>query len=102
VSEYDIARLAKHFGLPVSVARERFTYTYRGPDGEEEQVLRHKKDHVYKSTCRFFDQDQRRCTVYPVRPNVCRRYPYGNVCGYYSFLKFERQQQNDEEFIPSA
>ena len=101
VSEYDIARLAKHFGLPVEVARERFTYAYRGEDGEE-RILRHKKDHVYKSICRFFDQKERRCSVYAVRPNVCRKYPYGNACGYYSFIKFERQQQDDEEFIPSA
>ncbi len=36
------------------------------------------------------------------RPNVCRKYPYGNSRGYYSFLKFEREHQADEEFIPSA
>ncbi len=101
VSAFDIARLAKHFGLSVSVARERFTYAYHGENGEE-RILRHKKDHIFKSTCRFFDQEQRRCTVYSVRPNVCRKYPYGNSCGYYSFLKFEREQQSDEEFIPSA
>jgi Fe-S-cluster containining protein len=101
VTEYDIARLAKHFGLSVDVARERFTYAYKGEDGVE-RILRHKKDHIFKSTCRFFDQDARRCTVYPVRPGVCRKYPYVNFCGYYSFLKFEREQQGDEEFIPSA
>jgi hypothetical protein len=33
---------------------------------------------------------------------VCRKYPYGNKCGYYDFLKFEREHQDDEEFIPSA
>jgi len=63
---------------------------------------RHQRDHIYKSICRFFDTDERRCTVYEARPNVCRRYPYGNVCGYYNFLKFEREHQGDEEFIPSA
>lgn len=101
VSEYDIARLAKHFGVSIDVARRRFTYTYRGKDGAE-QILRHKKDHIFKSTCRFFDQEARRCTVYSARPNVCRQYPYGNTCGYFSFLKFERNQQDDEDFIPSA
>lgn len=101
VSDHDIARLARHFGLPLKVARERFTYTYRSEHGEE-RILRHKKDHIFKSTCRFFDQDERRCTVYAARPNVCRKYPYANTCGYYSFLKFERMQQDDEEFIPSA
>jgi Fe-S-cluster containining protein len=52
--------------------------------------------------CRFFDRDERRCTVYDARPNVCRRYPYGKTCGYYNFLKFEREHQGDDEFIPSA
>jgi Fe-S-cluster containining protein len=40
--------------------------------------------------------------VYEARPNVCRRYPYGKTCGYYTFLKFEREHQGDDEFIPSA
>ena len=101
VSGFDIQRLARHFGLTEAEAKERFTYRYRSPDGDE-QVLRHQKDHIYASVCRFFDRDARRCTVYEVRPNVCRRYPYGKACGYYTFLKFEREHQGDDEFIPSA
>ncbi len=101
VSEFDIARLAKHFALDVDTARERFTWRYKTKD-HDERVLRHKKDHVFKSTCRFFDQDERRCTIYAARPNVCRRYPTGTTCGYYDFLLFEREQQGDDEFIPSA
>lgn len=101
VSDFDIERLARHFSLSAAEAKERFTYTYHGTDGDE-QVLRHHKDHIYKSVCRFFDRDARSCTVYDARPNVCRRYPYGNSCGYYNFLKFEREHQGDDEFIPSA
>jgi uncharacterized protein len=101
VSDYDIARLAKHFGISERDARERFTYRYQTKDADE-QILRHQKDHVYKTVCRFFDTEARRCTVYEARPNVCRRYPYGNQCGYYDFLKFERAHQGDDEFIPSA
>jgi len=101
VSEHDIARLARHFGLPVATARRRFTYRYRTKHVDE-QLLRHQRDHIYKSVCRFFDTEQRRCTVYLARPNVCRRYPYGEVCGYYDFLAFERGHQADDEFIPSA
>jgi hypothetical protein len=33
---------------------------------------------------------------------VCREYPNGNTCGYYSFIKFERKHQDDKDFIPSA
>lgn len=101
VSDFDIKRLARHFGISAAEARQRFTYHYKTKEADE-QLLRHQRDDVYKSICRFFDKEERRCTVYEARPNVCRRYPYGNVCGYYSFLKFERAHQDDDEFIPSA
>lgn len=101
VTAFDIERLAKHFTLPVPVARERFTWRYRTKDVDE-RILRHHKDHVYKSVCRFFDREQRRCTVYEARPGVCRKYPEFSRCGYYEFLKFERVQQGDDTFIPSA
>ncbi|MCX7057664.1 MAG: YkgJ family cysteine cluster protein [Pseudomonadota bacterium] len=101
VSDFDIARLAKHFGLSADAAREKFTFHHKTKDADE-WVLRHRKDTVYKSICRFFDQDERRCTIYAARPNVCRRYPSGTTCGYYDFLLFEREQQGDDDFIPSA
>lgn len=101
VSAHDIARLARHHGLSVARARERFTYRYRTA-AEDERVLRHHKDHVFRSVCRFLDRGTRRCTVYEARPRVCRGYPHARRCGYYDFLKFEREQQGDDEFIPSA
>jgi Fe-S-cluster containining protein len=101
VSDFDIERLAKHFDLPVGKAREKFSYRYKTKDTDE-QILRHKQDPVYNTICRFFDLKERRCTVYEARPNVCRKYPYGNKCGYYDFLKFEREHQDDETYIPSA
>jgi hypothetical protein len=101
VSDFDIARLGRHFGIPAATARHRFTYPDRR-DGHDERLLRHHRDHIYKSVCQFFDREQRRCTVYAARPNVCRRYPSGTRCGYYDFLAFEREQQGDDDFIPSA
>ncbi len=101
VKDKDIERLAKHFGVSVSVAKKRYTYRYKTKDADE-QILRHHKDHVYKTICRFFDRDERKCTIYAARPAVCRVYPYGNKCGYYDFLKFEREHQDDPEFVPSA
>lgn len=101
VSEFDIERLARHFGIGKEIARKRFTYRYSA-EGVEEQVLRHRKDHIFTSTCRFFDKEKRRCTVYEARPSVCRVYPDAPHCGYYQFLAFEREQQGDPEFIPSA
>jgi Fe-S-cluster containining protein len=101
VTDKDIARLAAHFEISKTAARKKFTYHYKTKEADE-WILRHRKDHVYKSMCQFFDQQERRCTVYEARPAVCRKYPYGNQCGYYSFLKFERAHQDDPEFIPSA
>ena len=103
VSDYDIHRLAQHFGISDREARERFTYHYEyKAEDISEQILRHHKDKVYKSICRFFDRDARQCTVYPARPNVCRKYPYGNTCGYYNFLRFERTFHDDPDFVPTA
>lgn len=101
VTEHDIRRLAEHFGISPRAARKRFTYAYKTKDIDE-QILRHQKDGIYKSVCRLFDRETRRCTVYAARPNVCRKYPYGNTCGYYSFLKFERTFHGEEDFIPTA
>ena len=100
VSEYDIARLARHFTISPNEARRRFTYRYRTKETDE-QILRHQKDHIYKSICRFFDTDKRCCTIYAARPATCRSYP-GNRCGYYDFLSFERAAQEDKEFISTT
>ena len=47
----------------------------------------------------FFDTKERRCTVYEARPSTCRSYPYAKSCGYWEFLKFERDLQDDEKFV---
>ncbi|MBX3591437.1 MAG: YkgJ family cysteine cluster protein [Burkholderiaceae bacterium] len=101
VRDKDLARLARHFGLSPEEAEKRFTRRYRDEE-DDERILRHRKDEIYGSICRFFDTDARRCTVYEARPAVCRQYPNGRKCGYYDFLRFERKHQDDPDFIPSA
>lgn len=95
VTRRDVERLAQRFGLEREVAEQRFTKVVDGT-----RSLRHRRDEVYKYACRFLDPETRRCTVYEHRPEVCRQYPHGKVCGYYQFLKFERDQQGDAEFVP--
>jgi len=95
VTDHDLARLARHHGISLRDARRRFTKLDSG-----KRVLRHRRDHVFRSTCLFFDQEKRRCTVYEARPFVCRRYPSTPKCGYFEFLVFEREQQGDDEFVP--
>lgn len=101
VSDHDIRRLARHAGISETAARTRFTYRYKSGDVDE-QLLRHRKDTIYKSVCRLFDRETRKCTVYAARPHVCRKYPYGNTCGYYEFLKFERAHHGDDGYIPTV
>ncbi len=101
VLDKDLKRLARHFDLDLETAARRFTRIYR-ESGIAERILRHQKDDIYGSICRFFDTTARRCTIYSARPSVCRDYPDGRTCGYYNFLKFERKHQHDETFVPSA
>jgi uncharacterized protein len=97
VNKRDVARLARHFNVPFEKAELRYTKVIDGGLG-----MRHRKDHIYKSTCLLFDQEKRQCSAYESRPQVCRAYPDGHTCGYYNFLKFERAMQGDDEFIPDA
>ena len=69
VSRKDIRRLAEHHGLSFDKARKKLT-----KKGEEkgERVLRHRRDEIYGTVCRFLDQETRQCTVYDARPGICR------------------------------
>lgn len=99
VTQRDIARVAKHFGLPVEKAKKKF---FRYDRSEKSWVLRQQQDEHFKLICRFFDTEQRRCTIYHARPGVCRDYPGEPTCGYYSFLKFEREHQDDPGFVATT
>jgi Fe-S-cluster containining protein len=96
VTTRDIERLARHFGLEYAQAEERFT---KVDTKKHVRLLRHKKDRIFDSTCMMLDQEKRRCTIYDARPGICRKYPDSSRCGYYEFLKFERAQQGDEEWV---
>ncbi|HEX3756006.1 MAG TPA: YkgJ family cysteine cluster protein [Rhizomicrobium sp.] len=94
----DVQRLADHFGLSFEEARRKFTKV----ETDEPYAMRRKKDEHYGRICRFFDTEARRCTVYSARPTICREYPGGNSCGYYSFLLSERASQEDKTHVAST
>ena len=96
VSRADVTRLARHFDIDHEAAQERFTFY---DAAEKVRTLRKQKDEHFGSVCRFLDPKLRRCTVYEARPEACRDYPYAKRCGYYEFLKFERDLQGDHKFI---
>ena len=97
----DLERLADHFGLSEKETKKRFTKLGAAgkDDKERPRVLRHQKDPVFGTICRLFDLDERRCTIYKARPKICRDYPGKKRCGYYEFLSFEREAQDDPEYI---
>ncbi len=90
----DVERLARHHGLDFEAARKSFTRSDHG----RRYILKRKPDEHFGRICRFFDTRKRRCTVYEARPGVCRSHP-GPRCGYYEFLKFEREAQDDPAYI---
>ncbi len=95
IDKKDVQRLADHFGLGFRAARKKFTRK----DPEATYAMRRKKDKHFGRICQFFDTEERRCTIYHARPSTCRKYPEAKRCGYYDFLKFERSQQDDKDFV---
>jgi hypothetical protein len=66
VTDADVGAIAVHLGMPESAVRSRFV----GPDGSR---LRDGLGH----RCVFLDDGTKpRCTIYPVRPEYCRRWPF--------------------------
>lgn len=94
INRTDIKRIAKHFDIPVETAIKRYA---REVDGKLR--LRHRRDEYFKTACRFLGND-RRCTIYEARPGVCRIFPDERKCGYYDFLMWERERQDDPNCIP--
>lgn len=95
VGKRDLKRLAKHFGIDVETAEKRFTKVVDG-----DRVLRHQEDRQFRSVCMFLDTKTRRCTIYEARPGICHDYPAEPRCAYYDFLTWERDYQEDPDFIP--
>jgi Fe-S-cluster containining protein len=95
VTPFDLRRLAKRFEMTPEEAERRFTKKA----GDGTRIMRHRVDHIFPSTCQFLDQEERRCTVYEHLPKICREFPT-HRCGYYDFMMWEREQQDDDEFVP--
>lgn len=99
VNQRDIRRLARHFDIDEDAAERRFT---KKGWSKRERVLRHQRDEVFGSACRFLDLETRLCTVHGARPSICRNHPNSPNCGYYTFLMSERRQQDDPDLVARA
>lgn len=98
VKDRDVPRIAKHFGISVAEAEKKFFKKAHG----YARVMRRKKDEHFGKICQWFDSENRRCGIYEARPSTCRIFPGEGHCGYYDFLKFERNGQEDEEYISTT
>lgn len=99
VTDKDIRRLAEHFEVGSDEARKR--YTKKGHE-KGERVLKRQDDEHFGRICGFLDLETRRCTIYEGRPQVCRDFPGKGRCGYYDFLKFERNAQEDKAWVATT
>ena len=97
MNKRDVWRIARYFGLGFREAKKKFTR----PQEDEKYTMKRKKDKHFGKVCQFFDTRKRRCTIYEARPTTCRGYP-GGRCGYYDFLSFERETQDDPTHIATT
>ena len=67
----DIERIAKHLNMPTA----EFIATYLEADPEDDDYKTRQKP------CPFLAKDDR-CTIYEVRPTVCREYPHTDKEGF--------------------
>ncbi|WOI52534.1 YkgJ family cysteine cluster protein [Parvularcula sp. LCG005] len=98
-TDEDVTRLAEYFGLSFAAAKKK--YTKKG-DKDTPRVLRHQSDEHFETICQFIDTETRNCTVYHARPAICREFPTQTRCGYYDFLMFEREVQDDPEWVATT
>lgn len=99
VNKSDIKRLAKYHDISVQKAEKKFT---KKGDKENPRVIRHSDDEHFGSACMFLDQKTRNCTIYEGRMKICREFPTQSRCGYYEFLKFEREVQDDPNWVATT
>lgn len=67
VGDEDVQRIAEYLDKPVGEIRLLRTRPARGRVSLTEYA---------NGDCTFFDPHKRRCTIYPVRPEQCRTWPF--------------------------
>ena len=67
VDDDDIRRIAEYTGKGEGEIRVMHTRPYAGRTSLQEYA---------NGDCTFFDPQARRCTIYPVRPQQCRNWPF--------------------------
>lgn len=98
VNDRDAKRIARHFDMTPERAEKKF---FRKAHGYK-RIMKRQKDRIFGRICQFFDTKARRCTIYEARPAACRTFPGEGRCGYWDFLSFERDGQEDENYVSTT
>lgn len=56
---------------------ERFTQTYVKKVGYKFSLIEKKYQEGF--ACVFFDEESKKCSIYPVRPKQCRDFPFWEI-----------------------
>ncbi len=97
VTKRDVERIARHLEITPQDAESRYCRAAHG----YKRILKRQDDEHFGRICALFDTETRTCTIYKARPATCRDYP-GERCGYWDFLTFERDGQQDEDYISTT
>ncbi len=62
----DIRRIAAHFGMTPQAFKDKWL-TYDKKEGDWQNV---------KQPCQFLDLKTNKCSIYPIRPDDCARFPH--------------------------
>ena len=77
LNDEDIIRITKHLGMSIG----DFTERYLDSDDKNDLFSEEPQKALKQQPCPFLDGDNR-CSIYEVRPEVCREYPHTDKEGF--------------------
>lgn len=95
LSDDEAKKMAKDYGLSFATFKKR----HLRHSNEDGYYFVHRDHEVHGSICQFY-VDGKGCSVYDIRPSVCRIYPRrGGRCSFYDFITDERKHSQDDKRI---
>ncbi len=67
VTKKDLSKIAGYLNIPLNKVIKEYCKFFNGKIGELKEI---------KGKCIFYDFDNKKCLIYPVRPLICRFRPY--------------------------
>lgn len=70
INDNEIAALAKYFGISYEDFKQKYLFLYNGKFSIKEKRF----NDGY--ACVFFDENNKNCSIYELRPTQCRSFPF--------------------------